>query len=248
MSTWIDTSTFTGVITRVAVVPYPPLLVPDLTVRAGAETEYLRNSCLRAVSSLTEIAAEWVAVGADRSGPAELAPETTGTFAGFGVDLRVALGTEQTEPADPMLPLPALVAGWLRGQVGARAVDMRLLDPDTSADECADIARELDEQDRPLLVLADGTNCRDERSPRPLDSRAAALDASIRDALAAADPDPLLAMDPALAADLGVQGRAGLQVLAHLARQSGVPWRGDLLYSATPFGVSYHVAVWTRYR
>lgn len=84
MSTWIDTSTFTGVITRVAVVPYPPLLVPDLTVRAGAETEYLRNSCLRAVSSLTEIAAEWVAVGADRSGPAELAPETTGTFAEIG--------------------------------------------------------------------------------------------------------------------------------------------------------------------
>jgi hypothetical protein len=66
--------------TRVAVLPYPPLLVPALTVWAEAETERLRGACLRAVSSLTDSAAEWVGVGVDQSGPATLGPNTAGTF------------------------------------------------------------------------------------------------------------------------------------------------------------------------
>ncbi len=64
-------------------------------------------------------------------------------------------------------------------------------------------------------------------------------------ALAEADAEALLAIDPALAADLQAEGRPAWQVLAGLARSSG-DWGGELLYSDAPFGVAYHVATWDR--
>ncbi|GAA4863396.1 class III extradiol dioxygenase subunit B-like domain-containing protein [Saccharopolyspora rosea] len=236
-------------ITRVAVVPYPPLLVPELTVRPGAETEQLRNACSRAVSSLTDAAAEWVAVGTDPSGPRTCSPDTLGTFAGFGVDVRVTLGAGTGEP-DPALPLPALVAGWLREQAGARSVTAHLLAPDTSPEECRRQGRRLERDSGAdplgLLVLADGTNRSDESSPYAPDPRARPFDDRLRTALADADPTALLALDPAEAAELGVAGRAALQVLAGAVEEAGGTWTGELLHSATPYGVTYHVAQWRR--
>ncbi|MBB5156267.1 hypothetical protein [Saccharopolyspora phatthalungensis] len=231
-------------ITRVAVVPYPPLLVPALTVRADPETARVRGACLRAVSSLTDSAAEWVAVGVDQSGPAELGPDTAGTFEGFGVDFPVTLGGGGTP--DPALPLPALIAGWLREQADARAVTTRLLAPDTPPNECQRLGAALAPESVGLLVLADGTNRSDERSPYPPDDRAKPVDERIRTALAEVDTAGLLALEPELCAELGVQGRAALQVLPGVVAGTGGTWRGELLYSATPFGVTYHVATWTR--
>ncbi|MEU5847485.1 hypothetical protein [Saccharopolyspora shandongensis] len=231
-------------ITRVAVVPYPPLLVPELTVRADPETARLRGACLRAVSSLTESAAEWVALGVDQSGPVVLGPDAAGTFEGFGVDVRVTLGGAGTP--DPRLPLPALIAGLLREQAGARSATTRLLAPDAPVDECQRLGTELAAEDIGLLVLADGTNRSDERSPYPPDERAKPVDEQIRAALADVDTNALLALEPELCAELGVAGRAALQVLPGVVAASGGTWRGDLLYSATPYGVTYHVATWTR--
>lgn len=231
-------------LTRVAVVPYPPLLVSELTVRADPETERLRGACLRAVSSLTDSAAEWVAVGVDQSGPAELGADTAGTFGGFGVDVQVTLGGTGTP--DPLLPLPALIAGWLRERAGARAVTAHLLAPNTAPEECQRFGATLVAGNTGLLVLADGTNRADERSPFPPDDRAKLLDEQLRAALADVDTDGLLALDPELCAELGVTGRAALQVLPGVVAATGGTWRGELLYSATPFGVTYHVATWTR--
>ncbi|MEV0697641.1 hypothetical protein AB0I53_06940 [Saccharopolyspora sp. NPDC050389] len=231
-------------ITRVAVVPYPPLLVPELTVRADPETARLRGACLRAVSSLTESAAEWVALGVDQSGPVVLEPDTAGTFVGFGVDVQVTLGGAGTP--DPRLPLPALIAGLLREQAGARAVTTHLLAPDTPAEDCRRLGAELAADDVGLLVLADGTNRSDERSPYPPDERAKPVDEQIRAALADVDTAALLALEPESCAELGVIGRAALQVLPGVVAATGGTWRGELLYSATPHGVTYHVATWTR--
>jgi hypothetical protein len=234
------------VITRVAVVPHPPLLVPELTVRADPETERLRGACLRAVSSLTDSAAEWVAVSVDQSGPVEFGPDIAGTFAGFGVDVQVTLGGTGTGTPDPLLPLPVLITGWLRERSGARAVTAHLLAPDTPAAECQRLGATLAAGNVGLLVLADGTNRADERSPYPPDDRARPLDEQIRAALANVDTDGLLALDPELCAELGVAGRAALQVLPGVVAATGGTWRGELLYSATPFGVTYHVATWAR--
>lgn len=228
-------------ITRVAVVPYPPLLVPALTVRADAEAERLRGACLRAVSSLADSSAEWVAVGVDPSGPIRFSPDTAGTFAGFGCDVRVSLGGS-SEP-DLQLPLPALVAGLLREQAGALSVDVRLLAPGTPAEECRDLGSELAGTHTALLVLAEGTNRADERSPHAPDPRARPLDDRLVEALTEVDAQALQELSPELCAELGVP-RAALQVLPGVV--AGGTWRGEVLYSATPFGVTYNVATWTR--
>jgi hypothetical protein len=239
------------VITRVAVVPYPPLLVPELTVRAGAETELLRGACLRAVSSLTDSAAIWVALGVDHLGSRRLGPDTAGTFAGYGVDVPVTLGrANETVTRDPLLPLPALVAGWLRAQADAQQINMHLLGADTTPEECRRYGVALEHEVRAesvgMLVLADGTNCRNTRSPLPPDDRAEAFDEILRAALAEADPARLLGLDPVLAAELGVEGRAALQAMAAAVESAGGSWTAELLYSGTPFGVTYHVAVWSQ--
>lgn len=239
-----------GVINRIAVVPYPPLLIPELTVRAGAETEQLRSACLRAVSSLTDVTAEWVAVGADHSGPSVYGPDTAGTFAGFGVDVPVTFGSGRESAADPGLPLPALVAGWLRERAGAHQVTAHLLAVGATPEESRAFGARLERSSGAdpvgLLLLGDGTNRRDDRSPFPPDERAAAVDELIRAALATADPARLLELDADLAVELGVRGRSALQSLAGVVESAGGAWRGELLYSGTPFGVTYHVAVWSR--
>jgi hypothetical protein len=91
-----------------------------------------------------------------------------------------------------------------------------------------------------LLVMGDGSACRTTRAPGYADPRADPFDASATKALVDADPAGLLALDPALAAELMAAGRAPWQVLA------GVPgsYRGELLYDAAPYGVQYTVATW----
>lgn len=239
-----------GVINRIAVVPYPPLLIPELTVRAEPDLQQLRSACLRAASSLTEVTAEWVALGADRSGPLVFGPATTGTFAGFGVDVPVTLGGSPGSSPAPELPLPVLVAGWLRGQVGATRVTAHLLADDAEPEECrargVRLQQESGSAESALLVLGDGTNRRDQRSPFLPDERAGEVDERIRSALAEADPAGLLELDPGSAAELGVRGRAALQAMAGVVEAAGGSWQGELLYSDGPFGVTYHVAVWSR--
>jgi aromatic ring-opening dioxygenase LigB subunit len=92
------------------------------------------------------------------------------------------------------------------------------------------------------LVLGDGSNRHGPRAPGSEDERAPSFDDAVAKALAKADAEALLALDPALADELGAGGRVPWQVLAGV----GDSWRAELLYSAAPFGVGYHVAVWER--
>ena len=62
-------------------------------------------------------------------------------------------------------------------------------------------------------------------------------------ALAAADLGALRDLDPALAAELGADGRAAWQVLAGLAEATG-PWRCARSELLVPYGVGYHLALW----
>jgi aromatic ring-opening dioxygenase LigB subunit len=95
-----------------------------------------------------------------------------------------------------------------------------------------------------LLVLGDGASMHAAPGAGRVDERAGPFDAAVRDALASADTRALLGLDERLAAELGVTGRPGWQVLASVAERAGTPWRAELLYSAAPYGVAYHVAVW----
>jgi hypothetical protein len=271
------------VIALVALVPHPPLLVPELVGCAVAETAQLRGACESAAGRLAAGASRWIAIAADEAGPARVPPSATGTFAGYGVDVPVTLAPDRRPNAGcprapatvlaptlaptlapafaptvaptlaprfvpPRMPLPMLVAGWLRGRVGGRAtVAGELLAPSTPAADCAARGRELvDGLSEPvgLLVLGDGASRHAAPGAGRVDERAAPFDEAVRHALAAADIATLLGMDQRLAEELGVTGRPAWQVLAGAVDRTAARWRAELLYSAAPYGVGYHVAVW----
>lgn len=263
----------------VATVPHPPLLLEELAGAAAVETAELRAACRAAAARLADRATRWIAVGADPC-HGEWGPATRGTFRAFGVDTVVSLGPPSPGPAslgppllghrggepgpapDPDLPLPLLVAGWLRDGHGAAgngiagdgvAVEGVVLSPDTPPAECrrrgAALAAAAADSPVPtgLLVLADGAATHTAKAPGAFDPRAAAYDDAVAAALAAADGPALAslaALDPTLADELWVGGRVGWQVLAGAA--AGVTWTAEVLHGSRPYGVAYHVAVWER--
>jgi aromatic ring-opening dioxygenase LigB subunit len=230
------------VIVRAAVVPHPPLLVPQLVVADVPEVRAIRRSCVAAARSLAEASRRWIAVG---PGSGEVGPLATGTFRGYGVDVRVTLSDDTQGDADPAMPLPALVAAWLRREAGALGVTIHLISPGATSSECrvtgARLAAETGEPVG-LLVLGDGSHRHGERAPGRPDDRAPGFEKKVHDALAEADPAALLALDESLAAELGAGGRAAWQVLAGAAE--GREWRCGTSELMIPFGVGYHVAVW----
>lgn len=95
-----------------------------------------------------------------------------------------------------------------------------------------------------LLVMGDGSACRDVKAPGYHDPRAVAYDDAVAAALARADAAALLGLDPALSARLKVAGRAPWQVLGGAVRAAGGAWRGRLDHYTAPYGVAYFVATW----
>ncbi|WP_447006416.1 class III extradiol dioxygenase subunit B-like domain-containing protein [Saccharothrix isguenensis] len=229
-------------IPRLAVLPHPPLLVPELVSGAASDTEPVRSACLAVAGELAAHSPEWVAVAVDPSGP-RVVEEVAGTFRGFGVDVRVslsaAISSADASAVEDDLPLPVLVAAWLREQVGARRVRVHLVPPDLPVAECVALGERLGGE-RAVLVLGDGSHRHGELAVGRPDERAGPFDEDVRKALATADTRALRALDPALAAELGACGRAAWQVA------SGVPgaWRCTRSSFLAPFGVGYHFAVW----
>jgi hypothetical protein len=246
-----------------ALVPSPPILVPELCGGIARVTgadpvsapASLRSAALEAVGALADTH-RWMVVGTGVTDEL-FAPDTQGTFRGFGVDTRVALSnpalsTKSAEDVpDPQLPLAALIAGWLRGQVAPNtAASARIVAADTSTARCAEIGTELravlDDVPEPLgvLVIADGAATLSTASPGYLDSRAAAVQDDLDRALASGDRAGLLALDPALCAELAMSGRAAYQVLAGLFAADLSDPAVETLYQDAPFGVGYQVSVW----
>ncbi|WP_187687809.1 hypothetical protein [Nocardia wallacei] len=245
---------------RVAVlIPSPPVLVPELcggrpvgdAGHVAAQVPRLRAEVLAAGRALAEFARRWTVVGTGAA-DAVVEPDAAGTFVGFGADVRVGLSEAALSgAADPELPLPALIGGWLRGEVArdavaeARIVDARA-DPRYCAEAGAKLRRELDAspEDRGVLVVADGAATLSTRAPGYLDPRAEGVQERIDRALAAGDRSALAALDDRLCAELDVSGRAAFQVLAGLFDVDDTAPCVESRYRAAPFGVGYQVSVW----
>jgi hypothetical protein len=210
-----------------AVLPHPPVLVTSLAAGAAPELEELRVGCRNALGDVRAADPDIVyVVGADGGPRAQ-------SVAPWGV-------AEPVDVPEP-LPLPLLVGAWLtRGAVRSFVV----VDDTMDADECAVLGAELgDSAERVgLVVMGDGSARHDEKAPGYLDERAEGYDDGIAAALRAADAAALLRLDPGLARELMVAGRAPWQVLAGAA--GGRRWRARAFMSI-PYGVAYHVAVWT---
>ncbi|WP_217900785.1 hypothetical protein [Rhodococcus sp. 14-2470-1b] len=247
----------------VALVPSPPLLVPELTGSGAADSIDVRAAACDAASYLASVADTWVAIGV-----ADVARRIThpaaGSFTGYGVDVRVDLSNGDSE-SDPTMPLPALIAGWLRGQVSAGqvsagqasagegsseiAVDVELVADRGVANDHrrfgANLRTEIDGRgtDWGLLVVADGATTLTPKAPGSYDDRAESVQRDIDDALAAADTGALTRLDPVLCGEVGVGGLAAWQTAAGVVGDDVVDVR--TLYRGAPYGVGYFVGTWT---
>ena len=220
-------------IVRAVTCPHPPLLLPGVTGGVVPEVEELRTACRAAVAGLTGTDVV-VAVGsapATRIWPAEaLSPRHF-----FAPGLEPA-------PSGEVLPLSLAVARELVEEV---PVELHGVDSALPVEDCRGYGRLL--AARPerigLLVMADGSARRGPKAPGYEDPRARELDQLLEDALRAGDPEPFLKLEPDLADDLLVGGRAAWQVLS--GTWEGRAARAECHYSADPFGVWYPVFSWT---
>jgi hypothetical protein len=229
------------VLTAIAIIPSAPVMVPELAGAAAAELTDLRHAVFAAAAALPD---RWIAVGV---GPQDTAigPDATGSFGGYGVDVRASL----SPPSSPemvqvtALPLCALIAGWVRGQArpAARA-QVRVFAADHDVDAALGRGRrlraEIDETADPVgvLVVADGAHTLTQAAPGGYDPRAIAEQRALDDALANGDAAALTRLAPS------ITGRAAWQVLAGLAEPA--PRSAKEFYRGAPYGVGYFAGVW----
>ena len=221
----------------IALTPSAPVLVPELAGAAATEVAGYRDGALAAAAELPQT---WIAIG---TGPADVVySHVRGSFAGYGADVRVAL-----DPAAPdtvvALPLCALMAGWLRGQVNpGGTVSVRVHPADLDAVRAVErgrLLRELiDAQPDPIgvLVVADGATTLTPSAPgghRPED---VPVQQALDDALASGDVAALSELPDA------VTGRVAYQVLAGLAGSG--PGSARELIRGAPYGVGYFAGLW----
>ncbi|GGO31469.1 hypothetical protein GCM10011576_60350 [Micromonospora parathelypteridis] len=231
-----------------AVCPHPPLLVPEVAGSTAPELDDLRAACDTAVRRL--LAAEPDTVLLLGTGPATgpIPNPATGTLQPWGVDLDVPLVSGQPDRG-AVLPLSLTIGAWLLARHHTRErVTAVQVAADAGPAELAALADEINAVAGrvALLVLGDGSACRGEKAPGYDDPRARPYDQRVATALAEADLDGLLDLDPVLSAELKAAGRAPWQVLAGAARSAGGGWRGELLHDSAPYGVAYFVASWER--
>ncbi|MEW1585251.1 hypothetical protein AB0283_07350 [Micromonospora vinacea] len=231
-----------------AVCPHPPLLVPEVAGSAAPELDDLRAACDTAVRRL--LAADPDILLLLGTGPVTgpIRTPATGSLQPWGVDLDVPLVPGQPDRG-AVLPLSLTVGAWLLARHDARPpVTAVQVAADAGPAELAALADEVDAAgDRvAALVLGDGSACRGEKAPGYDDARALPYDQGVAAALADADLDALLDLDPVVSAELKAAGRAPWQVLAGAARAAGGGWRGELLHDSAPYGVAYFVACWER--
>jgi hypothetical protein len=216
-----------------AVVPTPPLLIPEVAAGSADRDAELRAAALGAVERVVAARPDRVVVvgEAPRTGPLSGEPD----WHRFGVRL--------TRPERP-LPLPHGIGAWLLRQIGASLpVEYLGVAADTGPGECAGLGRKLAAGPRTaLLACGDGTARRDEKAPGHFSPAAAGFDERVDAALASGDPAGLLSLGVDEARELWASGRVSWQVLAGAAE--GGHWDTEVMYAAEPYGVHYVVATW----
>jgi hypothetical protein len=226
------------VLAAIALTPTAPVLIPELAGAAAGEVAEIRRAAVMAAATLPQ---RWIGVGvgtADES----IGPDVRGSFAGYGIDVPVALSPE-AGPRIAALPLCALFGGWLRGQANPRAVlEVRVFAADLDAAAAVALGRtlraEINDAAEPIgvLVLADGATTLTPSAPGGYDPDAEAVQSVLDDALAAGDVAALRRLPD------GIAGRVAYQVLAGLAGSG--PWAATDMARGAPYGVGYFVGTW----
>jgi hypothetical protein len=227
------------VLTAIALVPSAPVLVPELATGAAAELQDLSAAVAQALAGMPD---RWFVVGVGASDTV-IGPGTVGTFGGYGVDVRVSLSEQARGAAPKVLPLCALVAGWVRTTYAPSAsAEVWVYAADHTVDAALARGRalraEADAAPEPVgvLVVADGANTLTAAAPGGYHPDSIPAQAALDDALAAGDVDALTRLPD------GIVGRVAFQVLSGLLGTS--PWQARELYRGAPYGVGYTVESW----
>ncbi|MBO9554108.1 hypothetical protein [Cellulomonas sp.] len=242
-----------------ALVPDTALLVPGAAGTADPVAD-LREAALRAVAAAVAGAGTVVVVA-----PGRAVAEITGTvrgslgaagvpdaMLGWPVPERTLGGPPDGSPrpgdsADgaPSLGVPAAVALHLLARAGWGG-PLRVLEV-ADADDLAARGRALvAHDDVSLVVVGSGSGRHGPDAPLADDPRAPAFDEHVLAALADGGPHAradLAAIDPAMAGELAVTGRAPWQVLLGAVGDADV--RATLLAAGTPSGAQHAVALWS---
>lgn len=228
------------VLIAAAVLPTPPVLVPQVAQGLSPDLDTLRAVCDAAVDRVYAAGAdELLIVGAGPDGTRDVV--SRGSFHAYGVDLPVDGRWEAGAGDAAPMTLPFLIGAWLLRDRPDTPVRRPVM-----ADERSGEAPVVGgtERRQAMLVLGDGTASRSPQAPGHFDERAEPYDAAVARALAAADPAALAALDPGLSRELHVAGFPAWQVLAREAAASAVGYDADVLYDEAPYGVGYFVATW----
>lgn len=231
-------------LSAIAIIPSAPVLVPELAGAAAAELADLSAAVLAAAALLPP---RWIVVGLGRTDGvlSPHGPHSMGTFAGFGADVRVRLSPRADDRAESPVELPvcALLAAWVRGQVRPEAsAQVHVYRGDHDADTALAYGRQLRaEVDRApdpigVLVVADGANTLTPRAPGGYDPGNADAQLTLDDALASGDVRALTVLPRQ------ILGRVAFQVLAGLAEPG--PRSAKELYRGAPYGVGYFAGAW----
>ncbi|QYC39711.1 hypothetical protein Nocox_10460 [Nonomuraea coxensis DSM 45129] len=214
-----------------AVCPQTPLIV---TRMPG-----LRAVCDAAVEGVLAARPDVLVVVGGATATEAYAGGAAGSLRPWGLDAGAGTG-------EPVLPLSLTVGRCLLdGLPGGRVPDAcQAVAFDAAPAECRALGEKLAARGERvgLLVLADGSACLTPKAPGKYDEAAGPFDDRVAEALGAADPAVLDALDPAEADRLWATGRAALQVLAGAA--GGAALRGRLLARTAPYGVGYFTALW----
>lgn len=229
-------------VVEAAVVPTPPVLVPEVGGLAAADLADLLEACDAAVAALYASRPERLVLLGWYRETLRFPFDAHATFASYGVPLRCG-------GSGAALPLSLSIGRWLVERQdpavrGNTRVDYQSVATDSTAQQCRDLGRRIASQPRTtaLLCLADGTTCRCDDAPGGFDPAAERFDGLVAGALAEGAPDGLAALPEQDASALGATGLAPLRVLA-----AAVPpvRLARLRYAAAPFGVGYTVASWS---
>lgn len=224
-------------LSAIAIIPSAPVLVPELAGAAAGEVTDVVGAALAAAALLPP---RWVVIGTGEADQA-VGPDAVGTFAGFGADVRVLLSPDADRAAD--LPLCALLAAWVRGQVRPEASARALVyrgdhDAATALAHGRRLRAELDREPEStgVLVVADGANTLTPAAPGGYHPGDADAQRALDEALANGDAAALAGLPRQ------ILGRVAFEVLAGLAGPG--PRSAKELYRGAPYGVGYFAGAW----
>lgn len=224
-----EVSKVLGVSTPVVLVPGAPVLVPELSGAAAADTAGQVAAALECLGAAADGASRVVVLGTDPDGRA--IGDIRSSLRRWGTAVPVGRAGAP-EPAAADVPDAALLGWWLLDRAG---IDLPRSFVGIAGDRPTTW---LPEPEALVVVVADGPASLTSRAPVPEDPRGVALDSALTHWVR--DGGPLPDPGAGIAESVGWWSRPAWLELARLT--GGRPSRESA--SSAPFGVGYHCARW----